>query len=317
MNDRPPHGPEDDGVSDAERQAWVDGELPSDALARVTRWLETHPDSARQAHTDRILRQRLSGLHRDVLDEPIPPALLAAARPPARDRRRSRWPRWVHGMPPLVPALPPARVAAMLLALVSGALGGAAGWWGHALHMAGAGGTGSAGTGGARSAALPAAWVQQAAVAHAVYTPDTKRPVEIGADQEAQLTRWLTRRTGAEVRPPQLQALGWTLVGGRLLPGDHGPVAQLMYERMDERAQDRPPERLTLYISRHRSPESDGAQGTAFRFAQQGDLHLFYWVDRGTGYALSAQVPRQTLAQVATAVHGQLERPPAQADTPR
>lgn len=311
MNDRTTQGPEDDGVSEAERQAWVDGELPPEALARVTRWLEGHPDAARQAHTDRVHRQRLSGLHREVLDESIPEALLAAARPPARGRRPSLWHRLAQGMPSL---FPPAWVAAMLLAVVSGALGGAAGWWGHAHHMADAAGiNGSGDSGGPRSASLPMAWVQQAAVAHAVFTPDPKRPVEIGADQEAQLTRWLTRRTGAEVRPPQLQALGWTLVGGRLLPGDSGPVAQLMYER----SQGQPPERLTLYISRHRAPPADGAQDTAFRFVQQGDLHLFYWVDQGTGYALSAQVPRQTLARVATEVHAQLEGHATRAGTPR
>ncbi len=69
-----------------------------------------------------------------------------------------------------------------------------------------------------------------AAVAHAVYSPEVRHPVEVGADQEAYLVRWLPKRLGANLKVPHLAAQGYPLVGGRLLPGERGPAAQFMYQ---------------------------------------------------------------------------------------
>ena len=46
---------------------------------------------------------------------------------------------------------------------------------------------------------------------------------------------------------------------------------------------------------------------TAFRFAQEGPVSVFYWVDRDSGYALSGEIDKPTLARVATTVYKQLE----------
>ena len=51
-----------------------------------------------------------------------------------------------------------------------------------------------------------------------VYSPDVRRPVEVTADQEDQLVKWLSKRLGTPVSPPKLGALGYELIGGRLLP---------------------------------------------------------------------------------------------------
>ena len=59
-------------------------------------------------------------------------------------------------------------------------------------------------------------------MAHAVYAPDMGRPVEVGGDNEKALVTWLTKRLGAPVSAPSLSALGYELVGGRLLPGGAG-----------------------------------------------------------------------------------------------
>ena len=88
------------------------------------------------------------------------------------------------------------------------------------------------------------------AVAHAVYTPEVRHPVEVHADQEAHLTAWLSKRLGAPLKPPALADAGYQLVGGRLLPGATGSVAQFMYE-------DASHQRLTLYVQ----PRSSSAQG--------------------------------------------------------
>ena len=54
-------------------------------------------------------------------------------------------------------------------------------------------------------------------------------PVEVGADDEQHLVNWLSKRLGVKVRAPKLDDAGMSLVGGRLLPGENGPVAQFMY----------------------------------------------------------------------------------------
>ena len=134
-------------------------------------------------------------------------------------------------------------------------------------------------------------------MAHAVFSPDVRRPVEIRAEQEDQLVTWLSKRLGTPVRPPKLGALGYELIGGRLLPGGSGPVAQFMYH-------DVAGQRLTLYVSTENTRNRD----TAFRFAQEGPINVFYWVNGQFGYALSAGIAKDDLARVATAVYEQLEK---------
>ena len=69
------------------------------------------------------------------------------------------------------------------------------------------------------------------------------RPVEVGGDNEKALVTWLTKRLGAPVSAPSLSALGYELVGGRLLPGGAGGGA-FMYAPDGQR--------LTLYVTRAR-----------------------------------------------------------------
>ena len=47
---------------------------------------------------------------------------------------------------------------------------------------------------------------------------------------------------------------------------------------------------------------------TAFRFAREGAVNVFYWVDGKFGYALSAGIDKGELAKVATAVYDQLDQ---------
>ena len=109
--------------------------------------------------------------------------------------------------------------------------------------------------------------------------------------------KWLSKRLGNELKVPLLTQQGFELVGGRLLPGGKGPVAQFMY-------QDTSGQRLTLYVS----TENTANQDTAFRFAQEGSVNVFYWVDGKFGYALSAGIAKDKLAGIATAVYEQIER---------
>jgi anti-sigma factor RsiW len=139
-------------------------------------------------------------------------------------------------------------------------------------------------------------FVKRAAIAHATYSPEVRHPVEVGADQEQHLVAWLSKRLGAQVRAPKLDSIGYSLVGGRLLPGDNGPVAQFMYQTDKGR-------RITLYVR----TEATENRETAFRYAAEGNVKVFYWIDRKLGYALSsADLGRDDLIKVANAVYQQL-----------
>jgi anti-sigma factor RsiW len=141
--------------------------------------------------------------------------------------------------------------------------------------------------------ALPA----RAARAHLVYSPEVRHPVEVDAKEQEHLVKWLSKRLGLPLKIPMLASEGFELLGGRLLPGPDGPVAQFMY-------QDGTGKRLTIYVTRRHK----GDNLTAFRFAQEGQVSVFYWIDRECGYALSGEIDKPTLGRVATSVYQQLER---------
>ena len=142
---------------------------------------------------------------------------------------------------------------------------------------------------------VPVSLARLAASAHAVYSPEVRHPVEVPGNEEEHLVRWLSKRLGTTLKAPQLGPLGFDLVGGRLLSGPQGPVAHFMYQ--DGRGQ-----RLTLYVSRQRGEPRD----TAFRFSQENQVSVFYWVDGNFGYALSGEMKREQLLQVAEVVYKQL-----------
>lgn len=259
-------------IGEAELHAYVDGELPAVRHAAVERYLAANPVEAERVRAWQVQKQELAALFAPVLDEPLPGSLRALASPPAAVDAQKR---------PFLARWALARIAAGLLVAL---LGGAAGWYGHAQYQS------------ADRVAQMVPLPRQAAVAHVVFSPDVRRPVEVSAEHEDQLVAWLSKRLGTPVRPPRLAALGYELIGGRLLPGNSGPVAQFMY-------QDAGGQRLTLYVTTENAANRD----TGFRFAKEGAVNVFYWIDGQFGYALSAGIDKGELARVATAVYDQLE----------
>jgi anti-sigma factor RsiW len=136
----------------------------------------------------------------------------------------------------------------------------------------------------------------RAARAHMVYSPEVRHPVEVEAKDQDHLVKWLSKRLDIPLKVPVLVQEGFELLGGRLLPGSDGPVAQFMY-------QDATGKRLTLYVT----PTRKGERLTSFRFAKEGNVSVFYWIDDECNYALSGEVDKTTLAKVASLVYKQLE----------
>jgi anti-sigma factor RsiW len=179
-------------------------------------------------------------------------------------------------LPPVRRTPNPLRYAALLAAMV---VGGVIGW---ALHNE-------------APLTITPDLPQQAALAHSVYAPEVQHPVEVSAREEAHLVSWLSKRLGAPVHAPQLSDAGYELVGGRLLPGTAGPAAQFMYQ--DVRGN-----RLTLYVR----TTTDGNRETAFRYAKEDKVGVFYWVDGPFGYALSGEIERLQLLRVAESIYREL-----------
>jgi len=229
-----------------------------------------HDTSTDDAATWQAQRDQLKALHQDLLHAPVPEALQTAAlRLADRQAQQAQWWRW-GGM-----------AASVLFAFVLGWAGRAQ--WHH----------GSAET---AAQAPTQRFAQQAALAHAVYQPEVRHPVEVGAAQQEHLVQWLSKRLGRPLRLPVLAPQGYELVGGRLLPGDTGARAQFMY-------QDGAGQRITLYLGALPSAASE----TAFQFTGDGPVPGFYWTDAGFGYALSGQLTRAQLLELATAVYRQLQ----------
>lgn len=129
--------------------------------------------------------------------------------------------------------------------------------------------------------------------AHVVYTPEIKHPVEVTADQEGHLVKWLSNRLKQQIKIPDLNPLGYALVGGRLLPAGDGPAAQFMYE--NEKG-----ERLTLYIV------AQEAKDTAFQFFEDNKVKVFSWRDNNTGFAIVGSTSKENLLNAATKIYDEL-----------
>ena len=267
--------------------AWLDGELLPERRAEVDAWLHDHPEDAARVRLWAADRDALRARFDAVLEEPIPAALAQGVwrkAPQSQAAPGVGWLRWA---------------AAIAVFTLGGAAGAGLMWRlqppPDALVRAG-----------------EPAWVQRAAVAHAVYVPEVRHPVEVRA-QEEHLSRWLTKRLDVPVKLFDLRAQGFELIGGRLLPDAAGPSAQLMYQAIDAKAIDAKggepnakPVRVTVYL---RKPDS--ATPAAFRYEQQGELGMFYWVEgRNTeggpcGYALVGALPRERLLALAEAIFKQ------------
>jgi anti-sigma factor RsiW len=246
-----------DGRLDPPRARAVRERLGADATARLAAW--------------ELQRERLRALHAGMAQEPLPEPLrsTAARLQEQHDRQTLLW-RW-GGM-----------AASVLLAF-------GLGWTLHGQWQAGR-------TMSATPLASAQRFAQQAAVAHAVYQPEQRHPVEVAAAQQEHLVQWLSKRLGRPLTLPVLTAQGFELVGGRLLPGENGARAQFMYQNAAG-------QRITLYLG---ALDGAGAAETAFRLHTDGPVPAFYWLDQGFGYALSGPLARDALLALATAVHQQL-----------
>jgi anti-sigma factor RsiW len=243
-------------VHEEELHAFVDGQLPSGRCTAVLGYLGRHPDEitrlAAYARHKEQLRRRLEEFELESGD-PTTAELQRALAERLTSRSYRDW----------------LRRAAAMAALLG------AGWWSNVLYQH------------HLTDRLPGV-VVEAAQAHEIFGSDPDRPVELTAVAAADMAAWFSHQLGELVEIPSLQAMGLRLVGGRLLAGDDGPVAQLIYEHGSGY-------RMSLCLS---SAPNDG--GPEVEVVQLAGLTAGYWHEGELTYALVGHTSEQQLVAIAT-----------------
>ncbi len=255
-------------------QQLLDGRLSGPDKAHLEQRIRTEPELERLHAAMLAQHQALRELHRGILEQTIPAHLLGAgARLDQEIQGLHAWRRW-GGM------------AAMLL------LSFGLGWLSHPASQETS----------EHAMRVSAPFGQQAALAHAVFAPEVRHPVEVDSAQQEHLVQWLSKRLNRPLKLPVLSPQGFELLGGRLLSSDAGARAQFMYQNAAG-------QRLTLYVgaldAAQGSPSTLGTE-TAFLLSGKGALSTFYWVDQGFGYALSGPLTPDALRVLTQAVYHQL-----------
>lgn len=250
-------------ITEDDLNSLIDRTLDPARHAEVIAWLDAHPDVAQRIALHSEQADMLRAAFAPVIDEPVPTEL-DLSRMIEERRRPRRSPRWA------------VTAAAVLLLSV-----GAAGGW----SLRGITPVTSEGV---------QALAREAAASYATYAPDQVRPVEIRASDRDTLAAWTTKRVGRPVAIPDLAAAGYRLMGGRVVPTEHGPAALFMYD--DDRGT-----RLVMLARPMRSERDMPMAPHA-----EGDLNGFAWADNGLGYSLVGGVASDRLHPLADEVRRQI-----------
>ncbi|PST22069.1 anti-sigma factor [Mesorhizobium plurifarium] len=257
-------------VSEDELHAYVDGQLSQPEHKRIEAWLEKHPARAEELRQWQAqaatLKQHFASYARSGEEDR---AMIAAHRAAGAVRSAT-------------PAFMLRRLAAGLLIFGVGVVAGA-----YAPDLI-----------APRSqlaAAASETFPRQAQSAFLIYASEVRHPVEVGAGERDHLAKWLGKRLDYTLKIPDLSPLGFSLVGGRLIPVNGKAGAMLMYE-------DGTGSRLTVLLGRNTENRE-----TSFRIASQGNVETFYWIDGEIGYAVTGEVPRGLLQKVADECYRQFE----------
>jgi len=253
-------------ISADELHAYVDGRLDADRRQEIERYLGAQPALAQRVSAYSAQRDSLRAAFASSAVTPTPPELNLNRLLEARLRQRPGWAWW--------------RVAAIVVLCLG--LGGASGWYLGAMPTQ------------TRVQQAVSLLQQQALASHTVYAVDRRHPIEVAAAEKDHLSQWLSNRLRRNVVPPDLSALGYRLLGGRLLATEHGGAAALfVYDDADGN-------RLTVLL-RPMAPELHAARSDI----AQGSLNGCTWIATGMGYAVVGPASDQMLDRVANDIRRQ------------
>ena len=258
----PPIGPP---IGEDDLHAYVDDQLAASRRQAVEDYLAGRPEAARKVAAWRAQKQALRQAFAAPEAEPLPPRLTLAGI--IEERRRPRRTPWLIA-------------ASVVLALAAGAAGGAflSRAWGPD-----------------RTQVAMTLLEQEALASHVVYATDRRHPIEVPGTEKPHLSQWLSNRLSRSVAPPDLSALGYRLIGGRLLATERGGAAALfMYE-------DDAGHRISVLLR----PMAPDLRAPVTNIGKD-QVGVQAWIANGLGIAVAAAAPAGDLARIASDVQREL-----------
>jgi anti-sigma factor RsiW len=254
-------------VGEDDLHAYVDDQLSVERRQAVDVHLQQNPEAASRVADFQAQREAIRSAFASRTADPLPTQLSLAHIIAERGRRRTPW----------------LTAASIVLALGLG-LGG--GWWLHSVPEMGL------------TDRAMAVLGQEALSSHVVYAVDLRHPIEVPGTETPHLQQWLSNRLNRVVIAPDLSALGYHLVGGRLLATERGGAAALlMYDDADHH-------RISVLL---RPMLTDlHAPGEMIR---QNGINGRAWIANGLGIAVVASMPAGDITPLAAQIGSDLQAP--------
>lgn len=280
--------------------AYLDGELEPAERREIDAWLDVDPAARDKLAALAEATDMVRGAYQDIVKEPVPERLLAAARgetasgsePTASDAKvvLLKWPARSRAILPAIAGNWRLAAAAGVFGLV---IGGAGGFFGGGLVP-----PNPAVEQKLASAALNNNWLDNAAAFYklSVNAGDTMLVDVPASNDSKEALQKISQSLPQQVRLPDLKPWGLNFRGARLVAVDGKPAAQLVYTT-DNKAIGP----LTLLIGSSKQPD---VQPT---FDQRQGVNQLYWRHHGRAYVLVGQANVGYLWGIANDVAWQLD----------
>ena len=283
--------------SDEALVAYLDGELDDDERRHVEAWLEADP----------VVRERLAalaqsgdllrGAYADIVDEPVPPRLIAAARgasgttPQEAEILVLKRPGWAA-------ITLPARRWQIGLAAAAGLFGVIFGGVGTYLGMGLLNPANPAAERRVAAAAANAGWLDNAAGYYKLtVSAGDNMLIDVPASNDPrEALQKISESLPPQLRVPDLKPWGLNFRGARLVVVEGRPAAELVYVT-DNKAIGP----LTLVIGASKQPDISPT------FDRRQEVNMLYWRHQGRAYALVGQTDIGYLWGIANDVAWQLD----------
>jgi anti-sigma factor RsiW len=230
-------------ITEDDLHAFVDDNLEVERREQVEKYLASNRDALARVAAYRNQASALRSALDPIAAEAIPTRLdLRHITPTARkSRQTSQW-----------------RFAAAAVILL--AVGAGGGWFTRGFYTEQLGGISTL--------------AAEASASYRTFAADRVRPVEFRSDERDTLRDIARSVTGTPEVLPDLTAVGYRLMGGRMVPTVHGPAMMLMYDN-DQGS------RLVM-LSRRMAVDRD----SSMKSAHDDGVGSWTWARSGIGYSL-------------------------------
>jgi len=254
----------DAAINEDRLQEYIDGRLTEQEEAAVAAHLLANPAQAAYVQKLREQNKALQAVGSNILNEPVPERLQSVL-DTARQRESVQHTAYTRRNGFLGGVVYAGALAACL----------AVGWFGHAhFHPS---------ISNADLALLAGS------DAHRFYSQQPDYPVQFNAENEKDLGSWLQKAFGQQIQRPDLADIGYSYIGGRLLPFSDGRMGLQIYENEQG-------ERVSILIW-----SADDPPRHASRIARLRDVQTRLHWNEGLAYAVLCDKSNKDFDRVANA----------------